>query len=75
MKLTAYIDLNFFVKVQLIVEHIICVVFAAVVKTKHHKPKLHWQIAVILEPCKQSQKQKQFQDVRGKKEKMSLNSP
>lgn len=41
MELAAYIDLNFFVKVQLIVEHIICAVFAAVVKTKHHEPKLH----------------------------------
>lgn len=75
MKMAAYIDLNFFVKVQLIVEHIICAVLAAVVKTKHREPKLHWQIAVISEPCKQSQKLKQFQDVRGKKEKMHLNSP
>lgn len=34
MKLDAYIDLNFFIKVQLIVENIICAVFAAVKKTK-----------------------------------------
>lgn len=40
MKLDAYIDLNFFIKVQLVVENIICVVFAAVKKTKHHKHNL-----------------------------------
>lgn len=47
MKLDAYIDLNFFIKVQLIVENIVCAVFAAVKKTKHHKHNLNWQLAVI----------------------------
>lgn len=66
MKLDAYIDMNFFIKVQHIVEDIICAVFAAVVKTKLHEPNLNWQIAVIIsEPYKLSYKLKQFQDKRG----------
>lgn len=40
MKLDAYIDLNFFIKMQLVVENIIRAVFAAVQKTKHHKHNL-----------------------------------
>lgn len=44
MKLDAYIDLNVFIEVQLIVENIICAVFAAVKKTKHHKHTLNWQL-------------------------------
>lgn len=47
IKTDAYIYLDFFIEVQLIVDHIVCAVFAAVAKTKHHEPNLKWQLAVI----------------------------
>lgn len=44
MKLDAYMDLNFFIKVQLIVENIICAVFAAVKKKTPQTDFDHFRI-------------------------------
>lgn len=45
----AYIDLDFVEEVQLIIDHIICVVFAAVAKTEHCHGNImiHTQLATL----------------------------